>query len=725
MSISLWRKFLACLLAAAFVLFPIWSLTIKGVFSWHIRQPAAWQGGLELLVIMTGLIAAFVYLRSWKRWTLILALMWLYARHQGVDLAMAIDYLYVEGIFAFGWHLLPLLKYKKDRRPETFLLAGLLGVVSWSLCIWICSFAGFGSTATLQWLAIVVLGLSIVANKGARLAPMLVARIGGSTGSSAVFNALTITIMLALFAKSSVSTSYDSMWYGLNAGHVLVASGNIFSSEGLVAPVHYYPKLFEALQIPLSSFGSIPAIVGLSIFGWMLVLYTSSLILRDIGVGFRLRPAIVATIAALPALASISLTTKGDSFAAWLMSASLLGLIRFYSNRSAKWFWISACFAILSTQARLSNIPYSVFLLALLSFGIVVASRKYGVNELKRLLRSNSILIIIPVLVLTALITYRTMKLAGVPVIAPDFLVDIASRLGFSLRFPVGRLPSGAGVQHIPFTTTLSRYLFNPRKFTGIELAWTGNIWLYMPIFALLCGFHQWRKLNRVWIVLAIGLMFFPVLMQYSIKAGLDGNYFITPVLCMILFGAAMLHSVTVRSESTMRMAKFILFAFSISMAAIVFVTGSWGPGTRAFDTNLVRNPIDYPIRQKAELASSKLAGVASFFRGMPPRTRVVGDVNSEGWWLPIRYEPMAVMAWGLRTQLNTAADISDFLTMDSIEYVLISEPHSPYPLKVSYSDALSKTMINLEEATRAKKVYSDSYFQIWKLNESLRQESL
>src|SRR5690606_32724656 len=45
------RFALAAACAGFFLYMPIWSLLADGPFSWHVARPAAWQGGLEVVVL--------------------------------------------------------------------------------------------------------------------------------------------------------------------------------------------------------------------------------------------------------------------------------------------------------------------------------------------------------------------------------------------------------------------------------------------------------------------------------------------------------------------------------------------------------------------------------------------------------------------------------------------------------------------------------------------------
>jgi hypothetical protein len=712
------KSALIVFVGALFIAAPLISLLIYGVFSWHIRQPQAWQGGLELLALFALIYMALANLWGKKRWIAISILLLIYARHQAVDLPIIVLYLYIESIFALGWHLIPLTGYTRGHGFPTFIVSGLLGVIGWSLCIWVSSISGFGTAIELRWLALAILGVALVSSNGPRLARTLANQIDSSGKSGAVFHAIAITMFVLLFAKTAVSVDYDSMWYGLSGDRVLVGSGNLFSSEGLVAVVHYYPKLYEALLIPLTGIGSISAISGFSVFSWLLILSTVYFILQEAGVRRKLRPVIIALIATLPALANISITAKGDVFATWLLCVGIYSLLRFRSSRDAYWLWLCSSAALIATQARLSSIPYAGVLLIVLVACMSVAAHQKNLRFIKDVLLTKGAFIFVASIALTVLVTLRSLKLAGIPIVAPNPLVKIAELFGLSLSFPVGRLPYSTW-QHLSVGKTLFFYLFDPRHYSHLELYWTGNFWLFLPLIAAIFGVRYNHAIQRAWPLALMGMTFFVVLFgfRFDPRAGADGNYFIFPLICMALFGAVMVQNTVQRQSLGAGVIPFILFLFAASSALICLITGSWGPGTRAFDFVMNRNPLDYARRQKDEIRSAHLDGLASFFKDLPTDVRVIGVAQTPAaWWLSVRYEPIDIISWSRHDFFASVTSLITYLNNDSIRYVLLRSPNAPAEFKTSESTILSSAIATMAQRNIAKNVYTDNYYQVWKI---------
>lgn len=724
LSTPFWRYGAVTLLAALFVAVPIWSLLGPGVFGWHVQQPAAWQGGLEAGAVFLLLLAGLRLCTGWRRWLLIGTAAALYARHHGVDVAILVTWLYMEGIFALGGLLRAALGLGSGNDARSALVAGLVGLVAWSLILWLASLFGVGSMKELALLACLVL-LPALLLRGPRMGRMLLQGWAAAPAGTAAFSALIGTLLLVLFAKASVTSDFDSNWYGLAADRVLVASGNVFRSEALVAPVHYYPKLIELLQVPLAAVWSIPAIVGLSIGCWVLVLCTASQILRELGVRPALRLATVALVATLPALANVSITAKGDAMAAWLAAMALWTALRYRRGKGAHWFWLAAAAALLASQARLSNVPYAVAA-SLITLVIAAARcRSTGLAELNALATSRGIVVFAAALAVTALITLRTYLLTGLPLIAPNQAVALFQQWGMQLKAPVGLLPSSDLLVYLPPVKTAITYLFDPRQYPLLQIFWTGNVWLFLPLAALLLGIAAGTRWGRAWPVAAMGLLFFPMLLgnRFIEASGADGNYFITPIVCSILFaGFVVQQALRGRGNGARRLILVILFAFASSSALICLVTGSWGPGTRPFDVTLDRNPMDTRQRRAEAWAATGMEGIARILARLPADTRAIGDVGGEGFWLPVRYEPLDIIALTRKSETPSTEATLAFMERTGVEYVIVRTPVAgafaqDQRALSEYGPLMLRTVLaQLGHQGRCHLLYMDDKYELWKV---------
>ncbi len=717
-AVSLLAKVAVAAIALFFLVAPAWSLLVKGPFSWHVRQPAAWQGGAEIL----GLAVIFYFSlgAQRKRAGILLGGLaaWFVARRHGVDLSIVLVYLYAEGLFGIGKLLARRVFGRPVARPAEILATVMFGILLWSLVIWAGSALGFGSLDVIRMLAICVLGLAVTCSPGPRLAVLGMRALPVDSWPGRVATALLGAMLIALFAKASVSLDYDSAWYGLQAEEVLVGDGSLYAAQGLASVAHYYPKFYEALLLPFSGLGSISLVFGFGIFSWLMLAFTVAAILREFNVSGVLRRCGVLLVATMPALANIAITAKGDAFSAWLLMLGVLGLVKYRKGGGAAWFWISASAVVLGLQARLSSIPYAGIILGLLAFSAAMQRRN---GRLREVFLSRGLWCLGAALAVTVLVEARSVLLSGVVLVAPNSVVHLEQMLGMALKYPVGLLPPDEGLVRMPIADGLWGILFDPARYAHLIITWTANYWVFVPIAALMLGAAGgWvlaRRNRGAWPLLVTGLSFFVVMFGYKllIPAG-DGNYFIVPITCMSLWGIVVADGLV---ESRKAILARWLLPFGLFAAAVSFVTGSWGPGTRGFDLEMRRLPFEYAQRARRGIQDAHLQGIARYFRGMPPGTRVVGidgkNLDAElppGWWLPVQYEPLQAYAWQQPSLVASPEAFQRYLVKAGIEYVIL--PRRPVGGGV---EPVVRAAVAAMAATHAAEiVFQDDSYSLWKL---------
>jgi hypothetical protein len=220
-------------ITAVFVAVPALTLACGSVFNWHIQQPVYWQSSVELLAVLTAVYIAASRLGRRTRLYGILAVTWLYGRHQGFDLSLAVVFIYLQGISSLGHIFCGRLGLGFTRRSERFFGSLLMGFALWVASIYISSALGLGSSTEIRWLAVLLLGGSVIFDRD-RIFLSAVAHEIQNSRRHAAFYAVIITMILAAFAKTTVASDYDSLWYGMNGEQVLTAAGSMFTSEGLV-----------------------------------------------------------------------------------------------------------------------------------------------------------------------------------------------------------------------------------------------------------------------------------------------------------------------------------------------------------------------------------------------------------------------------------------------------------------------------------------------------------
>jgi hypothetical protein len=702
--------------ALLFLVAPVYSLVGKGPFSWHIAQPAAWQGGAEVLALgALFYVALSLPLHRVGRLGLVLALGWLYARRHGVDLSLLLIYVYAEAIFTLGWMLLPRIGMARSLRPAAVLTAGLLGVMAWSLVIWTASASKIGSLPAIRLITLAFLGLCLVFGRAPRICGLLGRTLTDRDRIERLFVVLVAAFLLALFAKAAVVIDYDSMWYGLRADRVLVGEGNIYADQGLVAVVHFYPKLYEALQLPLAGLGSISVVFGLGIISVLMIAAAVSAILREFGMPGRVRYAAAGLVATLPAIANIAVTAKGDAFSAWLMLMALLGLVRFRKGKGGVWLWVVLSATVLAVLVRLSNLPYAALLVVLLLWSALTPeARRRSIQHVV----NRGVWLAVGAALLTGLILARTYLLTGLLFIAPNSLVSLQEALGLELRYPAGLLPGGG--ERLPVIEGLRSMLFDPATLPHIIITWPGNVWAFLPLALVLMGGWHARDRMGSWPLLILGVSFFAVLFCYPMLIpGGDGNYFIFPVVCLLLWGMIRIGATGLHAS---RVLTALLLAFALVGAAVSFVTGSWGPGTRALDINFRRLPLEYTTQRSNGIATAHLQGVEKFFKGQSASTRVVGlEIAGHGvqlpsgWWLPVRFEPVDSYGWLRPEIVLSGAGFQWFLEYAQIRYVVVPNESQSKDTAVVVRSALATS----QAAGLATVAYRDAHYAVWELKKN------
>lgn len=714
---SILRMTAVAMLAAWFLIAPIHSLLGQGPFDWHIEQPQAIHGGIEILVAAILFFVAMSFGNPYWRFGLIGIVAWFYTRRHGVDVSILILYLYAEGIFALGWSVLRMAGLRWLPRLHNLLAAGMLGVVVWSLILWTVSALGFGSIDSIRVIALAVLGSAVVFSRHPPLAMILFRGLsaGREVLQRAAFAVAGATFLL-LFAKAAVVLDYDSLWYGLQGEEVLVGEGSLYAGQGLASVAHYYPKFFEALLLPFSGLGSVSMIFGVAIFSWTMILFTCLAIMREYSVRRTLRLCGALLIATMPALSNIAVTAKGDAFSAWLLLMGVLGLARFRNGAGGIWAWIALCAIVLGVQARLANIPYAVVLMLILIYSI---GRRWSVNDGFASVFNKGMWFGACTALLTAMISARSLILSGVVLVAPNQAVELQQALGLELKYPVGLLPPNEGLERLPLLSGLWGILFEPARFSHMIITWVGNFWFFLPVAVVVLGGFRLRfgELSKGWPLLVVGLSFFAVMFGYKllVPAG-DGNYFILPLACLALWGLIHANRI-VPATRTFFNTLLVLFAFA--GAAISLVTGSWGPGTRGFDLVMTRMPFEYAAYARSGIANADLMGVEKFFNDLPAGLRLVGlERNTDntlypaGWWLPLQYENLRLYAWQQPKIVASTDAFQRYLRDGGIDYLLM--PKKTFDIPV---DKVVRQGIERLKATGATSLaYEDTHYEVWKI---------
>jgi hypothetical protein len=669
---------LLAILAAALIWVPFSDLAVSGPFAWHLRQAQTWQGGLEAVALYAVVAAALLLARSR---TLALGLsaaaIALYLRRHHVDLPAVAAWAFVEILIALGAAVSRLAgrPARNDARdPLRFFLGG---VVIWTLLSVAASAAGRGTPHDLRLLTLGA-GLIAVAISGREpWAVTLARRLGDFRRDQKAVGAYFIVTLAVQMARTNVTYYYDSLWYGLRGEYVLAAERSFFDQLGLVGQVHYYPKLYELLLLPLAGLGDHSFVLAMGVGCLALLQVTVVLLLRRLDLSLTQALLGAAVLCSLPAVENMALTSKPDLFATLLLLIATLSLWDHLRGGESALLGFSAL--LLALAVKITSVPYGVVLVSGFLLGAMLRSRRgpaLARLTSRRQRLAGWILCGGAAAVLIA-ITLRTYLLTGVPTVVPTGLVRLWERLGFELHGPAGffernRFKDVADVPALAFD-----FLFRPTRLPLAQITWTGNVWLFLLLAALLWGRRTLASATRERSVLlvaaapvvAAGLGFALLYNNYS--RGGDGNYYMFP---LVVFGAvafALAASTAARYRAAL---VGCLVVFIAVQSLIGFLTAAWSPGTSRLDLRFDRSVIDTPKVRDGVLAEWGLDRIARFLEAQPGVARVVGG-GPEGIlnWLPARYESLGVLAQAKNSVLERPETFLRYLETYRIDYLLVS----------------------------------------------------
>ncbi|NID15757.1 hypothetical protein [Luteibacter yeojuensis] len=606
----------------------------SGPFVRQLSRSLAWKSIAECLLLL-GTVYGSLRLR---RGGIVLAVLCaeVYARRHGVDITVLLLAAYLAGLAGLGWCAAAVLRMPRVPRLDALLRNTLLGLVLWSAAIWIASLAGAGGLPALRMLAVFLLGGSVAIAFWRWRKHMPLPRPPAAR-ADAFFVALVVTTVLMLAAKAAVAVDSDALWYGLNADRVLFGDGGLFHSQGLVAHVHYYPKLTEALQAPFLGLGSASLVTGLSLVCWVLLAITARRVLEELDVKGLSAWFGAFFACAVPAVAASAATPKGEILAAWLCILGLLAALRLrHGDAERHWLGIGLAAVLLAPLARLTVVPYAA---ALFLFIVAIALRRRTRPDWR---------IGLPVLFALAvafLVCLRTFRQAGVALVSPDVLVNLQGLLGWHLHDDIGRYEP---IFRTPFPDGLLDSLFGPAAYIHQALFWMGNGWLPLLVAAITLRGWRWMLKPALPFVLLLGLSMYVLLYAYRYgNDGADGNYFIVPIVLLHLAAWVGVFG-TGEAERPSRAFVAGVAAMTAFCLFMVVTTANWFPGTGRLDARFDRTPFEeLRTLAAARFRHSHMESLTGVLSQWPAGTRMLGDMPADdGGYFPVRYESLGTISW-------------------------------------------------------------------------------
>jgi hypothetical protein len=655
-----------------------WQLVVPGPFDWPIRQPAAWQGGLEAALLLIALALAQRFTQPRWRYLASAVIAGLYLRRHAVDAPLVLCVLYLEITLALGAAIARIAGAAQPTRSEDYLRRFVLGLSAWSIAAWTCGAAGWGTPVALRVLALLLLPLALWAHSQP-LSLHLLRRSDAFALRDRVVLALLVGWMLVLFARTNVVFSYDALWYGLRPEYVLTAGGSPFAPLSLVSPVHYFPKLYEVYLLPFAGLGDASVVSGMTILLLGLLALTAARLLARFGVEATTpKLALALLVFTLPAIANPALEPKPDlACALFLLLACLFGGDAVQRRDRTALGWAFAA-ALLALSSKLIAVPY----LGMLSIAAIAAMWRVPAYtpspDPHRLGTVAATLALVAALFVAA----RTWLLAGMPTIGPDPLFKIWTLLGFQLREPAGTLTWAMPQRWAEVPGLIVDWLLRPDRMEHIMISWTGNVWLWLPLAALLLRAQRQQPddATRTHRLLAAGLIAAGLIIAIGWShhsRGSDGNYFIAALVPALALGIAFAWRQLPQPHAQRPLLVGIAL-FAVFQGVYAFVSAGWAPGTRAFDLTFDRSPRDTRKIALSVLEHAGLADIGAYLQAQPGVARVVGCAPFEAAArLPARFEDFTTISQSRPDYTRSLDTAVAFMRRFAIPYLLLPKPRA------------------------------------------------
>lgn len=660
-----WSTMVAILCAAA-TAYGIYRLIVLGPFGWHVEQPDFKKGVIEFLAVFFVNSAVLMLLRGRLAWLAVGAVVLLYMRLHGTDLALAVGAAYCIGIYGLG---------------RMIVGAGPENIYSYR-CSALAVATGVGSMAVVLMLGALLFEWDFAQNRLAAFATagvgllfvairwlMADQRMKGALPRSSISN-LSISLLIAVaavcIARSNLAFYFDSAWYGLRPDRVLIGPHGFYEFLGLTTQVYYYPKLYELLLAPVLELGDISTTVVVGVFCAGFLAYAMVSLGRTLGLPTAYGLVLAALMLCFPAVVGTVETPKGDVLAAAFVIFSAIALIKAYETRSPSVLLDVVIYCLLASTIRLSALPWlGLIFAAWLVAGLMV------IFSAKR--RKFELVMLVPVaLVLAAfLLTHaRTYLLTGVPLVTNASTQAQLAELGFNLKYPIGTF-TGTGDSRAGLLggiSALGKIALTPDIYALHVFKWMGAAWLVFLVAAFIRPDRAFPGFRGV--VSLICILVTPLLLGFNAwadggPAG-DGNYFMVSIAFIYVCGA-----VAVRRFS--RLSLLILLTCAFSGGVVYLFSANWNIGTGVRPLSVVNPVFDEEKQVESFLEGGKLGVVGERLSHCGRHTRMIGELRTpESFMLPVRFEPFEELSWSNSRAFRSEEAFSDFLYATGTDLVAL-----------------------------------------------------
>ena len=488
--------------------------------------------------------------------------------------------------------------------------------------------------------------------------------------------------VFVLAARTQNVIGYDSVWYLSRSDTLLAPAGTIFQNLNLVSPVHYFPKLWETLLLPITAFDQLRVQAGIGIALLVLSVVLVWKLCEALAMPKIWRYMAALFVITVPAWANSSLQVKSDVICVFFLLVMLLTLNNWFSERKLSGLLCAMAAASLAVSCKYTAIPFVFvgFLFVLIEFFVRAKSSPEASGDP---LRRGALVVFCLAVCVALIFLFRTWLLTGVPTIGPDPLLEVWRWLGFTEQEPAGTLNWTRPQIWSEVPRLFYEWLFAPNYMNHIRISWQGNFWFLFAMMGLLAATFGMKSrlaggsssLRYLMLVSSLLGVLIAVAWRYHSRGG-DGNYYMYPLAVVTCLSLASVAGRLGHSRCFQRVAVVSVLMFSAFHAEQSFIVASWSkPGTRVMDMNFSGQPFEGGVWRSSLLRRSGLEEIGEYLESKPADTRVVayGFVDEHVALLPVPTENLQPIIYARNAYGENVDAVIDYLTRFDISYLLLS----------------------------------------------------
>lgn len=520
--------------AIFFLLSPVYSLFIDGIYHWHIIQPELWRDGLELFIyIMLILIISLVADRI--KGLVVLAAVSIYLLSTGTLLQCIVSYLYIEVIILIGRSFLAVL-FKREREYSAG-VCFLAGSICWGTVAIAMSLLGVGTIVDLRVMTVVLVLAAVLLSRNQKehiLVIQYLKYMNRSGRKEFLVNIFFVLIMMISCARVNTHIEFDSYWYALYTDKCLFGERSFYDYLGYTDFVYYYPKFKELLMAPISGLGLPGYLISANLWITVLSCIEAYQYMRTQNVkGNKIQVlSVLYLIFSTVCIIGISGTAKSDAISYLYILMLILYIARYFQQGEQVFLWISVASGIMSYTVKYTSFLFSTLIFTLAAVTMIHFWR--GRERRRQKFCWQGLLFVLLALFIFGGVLYRTYKLTGY--LTYREATGIWQALGFEGK-PYFDALIADKPDNVMEPGRILSVLFDVDSTEKIRAQWMGNYVVFFP-FCLLCLYRERRKDRNTFMMAAVLMLDVVSLYFLVTMAAPDGNYFSVAVIlstCYVL----------------------------------------------------------------------------------------------------------------------------------------------------------------------------------------------